>query len=860
MEREGLLVSLGEHLDRAAAGEGSLVLVAGEAGAGKTSLIRAFVDSLDDSTLVIQGACDPLTTPRPLSPLHDFAADPDSGLAGLTTGSRSAIEMFADVLERLSTSIRPILVVIEDIHWADDGTLDFLRFVGRRIEPTKATMVCTFRDDEVGPDHPLRPVLGQLVPLASTHRLSVPPLSFEGVTRLVTGHPFEPAEMFRLTDGNPFFVTEIIATGEGLPDSIQSAVLARVARLDDKARRIVHAVSVAPRSLEMTSALKIADGALEDIDTALSAGVLLADGHRLRFRHELARSAVEEALPPARRLGLHRKMLRILEEEGSGDLARLAHHAIHADEVDLVIRYAPAAAREASSRAAHKEAARFFEAALDHCGRMPPDEEAAMRVELANELGIIDRRPEALEHIDRALEHYRSSGDELSLARTLIPDTGARWRFEDAARFRRGIGEALDVLQRIGPSRDLTRAYIASAYQYMLARRHRAASVDLLEARKTATESGTTDLTWMIRLLEGTVALVVGDTDAGVRILHEVSRQAEVERRRDDETLALMMLGSGGGEVRLYDEAIPALERAVGHGLSVDQDYLVAYCRAWLGRVALEQGRWDDAVEYAELVDRATAYRKGIAILTGLSSLGRVRARRGDPGAVKLLEEMVELSRTHELQHGWNAICGLAECLWLAGHPSAGLDQLESAYRRALDTDSEWARGEIGFWMWRAGAIGGPPEGAAEPFALQMTGEWRAAADAWREIGCPYEVAMALADGPEQAKLEALEILDQLGARPLADRVRSRLRELGVESIPRGPTRRTRSNPAGLTARQLEVLRLMVDGLSNPQIAERLYLSKKTVEHHISAIYTKLGVSSRPRAIRAAAEVGAIEN
>ncbi|HEU4895643.1 MAG TPA: response regulator transcription factor, partial [Acidimicrobiia bacterium] len=251
--------------------------------------------------------------------------------------------------------------------------------------------------------------------------------------------------------------------------------------------------------------------------------------------------------------------------------------------------------------------------------------------------------------------------------------------------------------------------------------------------------------------------------------------------------------------------------------------------------------------------------REGIAFITAMSALGRVRVRRGDPGGLVLLEEMTQLARDHELQHGWNAICGRAEHFWLTGDPARGLDELEPAYRRALDTDSRWARGEIGFWMWRVGAIDNPPDRAAEPFALQIAGDWMAAADAWRQIGCPYEEAMALADGPEEAKLQALELLDQLGARPLADRVRQRLRALGADSIPRGPTRQTLSNPGALTRRQLDVLHLIGRGSTNEQIAEELFISKKTVEHHVSAIYSKLGVTSRPEAVVAAMEIGAIE-
>ena len=859
LERESLLGSLHDHLTAASQGSGSLLLVAGEAGAGKTSLVRGFVESLSASTLVIQGACDPLTTPRPLSPLYDFAADPNSGLDGLVHKDKPAIEMFSEVLDRLRNTVRPIVMVIEDLHWADEGTLDFLKFIGRRIAESRGVLVCTYRDDEVGTDHSLRPVLGQLILLQSTHRLVVPALSLAAITHLAQDRPFDPADLLSLTDGNAFFVTEILASEESLPASVQEAVVARVSRLDEPSRRVVEAVSVAPRSLEIGDAATLAGASLDDVDTALAAGVLIDDGRDLRFRHELARSAVEEALPPARRFGLHMSMLQLLEEERSLDYARLAHHAIKAGEAELVIGYAPRAGREAAGSGSHMEAAAFFEAALQHADLVAEDEAARLRVELANELGIVDRRTDALHQIDLAVDFYRRSQDEEALASTLVPPLNARWRLEDAKRFRDGLQEALTILEAKDPSKDLARAYLVSAYQHMLARRGVDASRDVAKARDTADSVGDTGLAWMIQMLEGTISVVVGDNQSGVRVLSDTVERARLAGNIDDEILGLMMLGSGGGEVRRYDVAIPALEKAVDHGLAADQDYLVAYTRSWLARIAFELARWDDAVDYASLVDRATAYRKGIAILTGLSTLGRVRTRRGDPGASALLDEMVALSHSHELQHGWNAICGRAELYWLRGEAEKGLDLLRPAYEEALNTDSQWARGEIGFWMWRVGAIDGPPEGAAEPFALQMAGDWSAAAQAWRDIGCPYEEAIALADGPEVAKLEALDTLDRLDARPMADRVRHQLRDLGVESIPRGPTKETLSNPAGLTSRQLEVLRLIAGGSNNEQISDELYISKKTVEHHVSAIYSKLGVSSRLEAMRTAAEVGVFE-
>lgn len=852
LEREGLLETLHGHLGDAIRGTGSIVLVAGEAGAGKTSLVRAFVGSLDESHLVIQGACDPLSTPRPLSPLHDFATDAGSGLGDLITADLTPIEMFEMVLARLRNTIRPIVLVIEDIHWADDGTLDFLRFIGRRVGDTKSVVVCTYRDDEVGADHVLRTLLGQLIPLTSTHRLVVPPLSLTAVTRLAGDATIEPETLLRLTDGNAFYVTEILASGSTSPGSVQEAVMARVGLLDERPRRVVEGVSIAPRSLDIRMASTLVGGTLDDIDAALAAGVLVGDGRSLRFRHELARSAVEMSIPPARRLSLHLRMLALLEEDETVDLARMAHHAVRADDAARILEHAPAAAREASTRGAHREAVSFYEATLPHLKPGDDDQAASLRLELARELSILDQTERARPHVEWAVGHYRSSGQHRMLARALRRLSSVQWRLDAAEAARTSLNEAMAVLEDAGSVPELAETLYESAYLDMLARHLSAARGHMNEAREVAHASGHRDLWWSIEMIDGTIEIVLGDPTAGVSRLRRSLEEARTAKDTNRIQAALSMLGSGGGEARVYQHAIPALEESVEHGLATDEDYSVAYARSWLARIAFEQGRWDEAVQHAEMVQKTSLQPTGIAYITAMSALGRVRVRRGDPGGLETLDEMAKLARVHELQHGWNAICGLAEHHWLSGRPQLGLEALANAYERALDTDSQWARGEIGYWMWSCGAIDRPPDGAAHPFALQMEGRWEEAAAAWRNMGCPYEVALSLADGDEEAMLEAVSILDGLGAAPMARIVRTRLRVAGVDSIPRGPIKSTVANPGGLTGRQLEVLGLMVEGLSNGEIAERLFLSKKTVEHHVSAIFTKLGVDSRSRAIAVA--------
>jgi DNA-binding CsgD family transcriptional regulator len=167
-----------------------------------------------------------------------------------------------------------------------------------------------------------------------------------------------------------------------------------------------------------------------------------------------------------------------------------------------------------------------------------------------------------------------------------------------------------------------------------------------------------------------------------------------------------------------------------------------------------------------------------------------------------------------------------------------------------------WVQSELAFWLWRTGEIESPPEGLGGPFALQMSGAWREAAQEWERIGCPYQQADALADGDEASMREALEIFSGLGAEPAADQVRARMRAAGVPRIPSRPRASTRAAPAELTRRQVEVLTLVEAGLTNAEVAERLFITEKTAGHHVSAILRKLGARSRGEAAARARNLG----
>ena len=274
------------------------------------------------------------------------------------------------------------------------------------------------------------------------------------------------------------------------------------------------------------------------------------------------------------------------------------------------------------------------------------------------------------------------------------------------------------------------------------------------------------------------------------------------------------------------------------------------YCQAWLARVCLETGRWARAAELLtdELLQNAAAPTRIVALAT----LGRLRARRGDPDVSSPLDEAWRWAiETGDLQRTWPVVAGRAEAAWLAGRPDESvLADLSAVLESAERSGATPAIGELGLWAWKLGVRDGPlAPGADEPYAAHVRGDWAAAAAAWDEVGCPYEAAWARADSGDEASMRnALDAFVALGAVPLAQRVRRALRELGVADVPRGPRESTAASPYGLTAREREVLALVADGLTDRQIGERLFVSTRTASHHVASVLRKLGARTRTEA------------
>jgi hypothetical protein len=428
VERESALAELAGLARRAQAGHGGLVLVAGEAGVGKTALLERLARDLPDARWS-WGACDGLFTPRPLGPLFDVSAQLDGPLAELGRAGAGRDELFGALLRQVSEPGILDVVVIEDVHWADEATIDLLRFLGRRLKTAPALLIASYRDDGLAADHRLRIALGDLAALRSTSRIRLDPLSAAGVRLLAAASGLDPAELFRLTGGNPFYITEVLQAGmREVPAAARDAVLARAARLDAQARELLDVAALLGTRVKPELIETVAPGSAALVDEILASGLLAEDGGWLRFRHEIARLTVEQAIRVHRRGPIHRRILDALVAAGSRDDARLAFHAEGAGDGPAVLRYAAAAARRAVDLASHQEAAAQYRRAVRFAADAEPETAAELYGALARETSLVDHWAEAEQAGTHALKLWRQLGDRQREGDTLNMLSGVHER------------------------------------------------------------------------------------------------------------------------------------------------------------------------------------------------------------------------------------------------------------------------------------------------------------------------------------------------------------------------------------------------------------------------------------------------
>jgi DNA-binding CsgD family transcriptional regulator/tetratricopeptide (TPR) repeat protein len=854
LERAGQLAVLKEALAYVVrGGRGAVVVICGEAGVGKTALLRSFCDEIARPQAVLWGTCDPLFTPRPFGPLFAIA-ESTGGELGPSLAQGANPPQMALALARELRSPAPTVLVLEDLHWADEATLDVFTLLVRRAETVPALVVGTYRDDALENAHPLRRVLGELATTTAVRRLKLPPLSCEAVGQLAAPHGIDGRELYEKTGGNPFFVAEVLAGGsEDIPPTVKDAVLARAMRLSPSARVLLEAAAVVPQRAELWLLEALAGAAVEAADECVSAGMLVAEGDGVVFRHELARLSLESSVGPASKARLHRQALAALSARPGPalDFARLAHHAEAAGDTDSVVRFALPAAERASSMGAHREAAAQYGRVLRSGATLPLAQRADVLERRSHECYLTDQSDEAIAALEEALECRRALGDRLGEGRSLSRLAEILWcpgRTEESGRAAR---EAVAVLEPLPATRELAKAYASLATNIGETDGWVAATEWGERALQLAEDFGDTKTALLARRI-----VARGLPDGGLEAMEQVFEDAQRAGLVEEVGETYLWLSDKALDARHYDVAAGqlaiGLEYCSDHGLELFRLYLLSF-RA---RLFLRQGRWAQAAETADMVLRIP--RTSISPrITALTVLGLVRARRGDPGHRPLLDEAWDLARpTGEVGRLGPVAAARAEAAWLGYDPEGVASATELALAVALRCSPALAD-ELAVWRHRAGLGRGKPVVAGSPHGLQLAGSWDAARALWLEAGCPYEAALCLADAVDEARLRlAWEELLVLGARPAAAIVARRLRERGVTSLPRGPRRTTRQNQYGLTARELEVLALVNEGLQNGQIADRLVLSVRTVDHHVEAILRKLGAKTRADARVTATSLG----
>ena len=424
LERTAELDALSAALDEARGGHGTTVLVGGEAGSGKSSLAEHFVATV--ACRVLRSGCDGATTAAPLGPLMDVAPALEVDVPTHAGEPVDRLHLFAAVRSALVSELTVWLV--EDLHWADAATLELIRYLARRGEDSPALLLLTFRDDEVGTNHPVRVLLGELATVRRVRRVDMRPLSRDAVAELARGSHVDLDALCERTGGNAFYVTEVLAGEDGVvPHTVRDAVLARASRLSPAAQDVLAAAAVIGFHVEIDVLATVSDQPLDALDDCLAAGVLRDGGTEVVFRHELAREAVAASLLPGRRRALHRAAYQALHGSARADDRRLAYHAASAGDGPSVIVHAPRAATLAAALGAHREAAEHYRAALRWGHLMAEDGRADLLERLSYECYLIGALPEASEARAAELALRRANGDTLRTGAALRGLSRVAW-------------------------------------------------------------------------------------------------------------------------------------------------------------------------------------------------------------------------------------------------------------------------------------------------------------------------------------------------------------------------------------------------------------------------------------------------
>ncbi len=735
------------------------------------------------------------------------------------------------------------MLIIEDIHWADDATLDLVKHLARRLDGMRLLLVTTYRDDALGPHSPLQRLLGELNGVAKMERLALERLTVDAVRSLADGKALDVEALHRQTSGNPFFVTEAIASrAPGIPATVRDAVLARAARLTAEGRALIEIGStigsrIAPGLLE-----RVAGDAAASLPEALESGILQVVAGDILFRHELAREAILESIDPIRRRRLFRAVLAEAAKTAGADrspLAQLAHYAECADDREAVLHYGLAAAEAAVHLQAHREAAAQYRRLLRFRDGEVSIAHAACLGKYAEQSALIDDLAAAAEAYRAEAALWAKLGDTRLQGKALAAMAWPLVRNGRNAEAEAECRKAVALLEGLTPTPELAAAYRIQAHLRMLDRDGAEAVRIGRQAIAIAAQFADNATLAGAEIVVGTALLVAND-DAGRQALDR-SLVLAAEHGFDDLTaLALLNLGSSYGEQYRFAEAERELTKGIAFAKSRDLDHASAYMSAWLALVQMYTGRWTEAAELAGKVI-ALPGASAISRIMALTALGRVRVRRGDPGQRRARRGDVPGDADRHLAAPGAGACRPRGSRVAGRRCHAHASRGRGPAPRGGGAAPPLHMAEAAYWLKLCGIESESVDWTATPFALALRGDSPGAASAWHALGCPYEAARAQAEG--STEIDCPPWKPSTGSAPGRPRrcCGGGCGRAGLQHIPRGVRASTRTHPAGLTGARVAVLDCLVEGLSNHEIAAKLFIAEKTVDHHVSAILAKLG-------------------
>jgi DNA-binding CsgD family transcriptional regulator len=851
LEREDELGVLADAVQDAAAGRGSLVLVAGEAGIGKSSLLRELRERTGERVTFLIAACEPLSVPVPLAPVRELVEAAGGGdLIDLGSDDRLVlVRRVASVLAERA----PVVAVIEDVHWADPLTLDLMRLLVRRAPQMAAAIIATFRDDEAAANPELGLLLGDLTSAPGVRHIRLRPLSQAAVRELAGPSGLDVGELVRATGGNPFLVVESVAAGDRLPASVRDAALARAGRLSRAGREVADAAAVLGQRFDYALLDAVVAGSTKAVEEALARGVLVAESTRLGFRHELIREAIEASISPPRLAELHARVVSALvSQAGVVDNARLAHHAELAGLHHEACRYATLASVEADRLGAPLQARLQAERALRLGEDLADPDRYELLIRYSRAANFTSTRYEdAVWGAEQALAVAERLGDPLRQAHALGALAWALWSFDRMMQAKQAAERAIAVLEATSDVAAQVRARSAHIRIEASAFDPAMAIAAAPPARELALAAGLEEVQIDIAISVGLAHGHHGQPEA-IPIITDALRDARAAGLAIQTIRGYVNLLFVGATLRQHELVDGAIGEARAVFEELDARIPSHVIEGFLARSLLDRGRWDEALPAAAY--SARTWHAEVPLARAMEGL--IAARRGEPGAERTLEQAwAEIPKVAEDSRHGTLRCALVEAAWLRGDRRTTLEHLEAA--RASPATGRFARwgGELALWAARHGLEHDTPVGAPDAVKLELEGDWRGAIRAWRKLEAPYESALAALPGDDAAARHAHAELHKLGA-SAAIRTFARERAARRGRDMRGPRRSTLAHPAGLTPREQEVLEKLATGATNPTIAAELHLSERTVAHHVSAILAKLGVATRLAAIEQARSRG----